>query len=117
MKQLLNTLFITTEDAYVTLDGDNVVVSEQKEEIGRFPLHILENIYVYSYAGASPALMGSCADRGIGVCFYTPSGKYLCRITGENNGNVLLRRTQYRVADDDAKSLDIAKNKIGRAHV
>jgi CRISPR-associated protein Cas1 len=112
MKKLLNTLFVTTEDAYLTLDGENVVVKQSQKEIGRFPLHILENIYSYSYYGASPALIGACADRGIGLCFYTPTGRYLARVTGENNGNVLLRREQYRQADDKLKSLAIADNMI-----
>jgi CRISPR-associated protein Cas1 len=101
MKKMLNTLFVTTEESYLTLDGDNVVARVKDEEIGRFPLHILDSIYSFSYAGASPALIGACAERGIGLCFYTPTGKYLGRVVGENNGNVLLRREQYRLADSN----------------
>ena len=61
MKHLLNTLFVTLEDAYAALDGENIVIRQGEREAGRFPLHILESIYLFSYAGASPALMGKCA--------------------------------------------------------
>ena len=69
MRKLLNTLFVTSEDAYLTIDGENVVVNREKQEIGRFPLHTLEQILCFSYAGASPALMGGCAQRGVGLTF------------------------------------------------
>ena len=109
MKRLLNTLFVTSEDAYLTLDGENIVVRRDKEEAGRFPLHNFEEIVCFSYAGASPALMGACADRSIGLSFCSPSGRFLARTAGITNGNVLLRREQYRVADDPAASCRIAK--------
>ena len=67
MRKLLNTLFVTSEDAYLTIDGENVVVNREKQEIGRLPLHTLEQILCFSYAGASPALMGGCAQRGVGM--------------------------------------------------
>ena len=63
MKKLLNTLFVTSEDAYLTLDGENVVVNREKQVTARFPLHALAGIISFSYAGASPALMGACAIR------------------------------------------------------
>ena len=117
MKKLLNTLFVTTEDAYLSLDGENIVVSRDRHEIGRFPLHTLDGIVSFSYAGASPALMGGCAERGVGLTFCTPGGRFLARAVGEENGNVLLRRMQYRVADDPAQSCRIARNMIfGKLH-
>lgn len=112
MRHLLNTLFVTTESAYLTLDGENVVVNREKEEIGRFPLHNLCGIVSFSYAGASPALMGACAQRNVGLSFCTPRGRFLARTSGVSNGNVLLRRTQYRVADDLNASCTIARNMI-----
>lgn len=112
MKKLLNTLFVTTENAYLSLDGENVVIFIEQEERTRFPLHTLEQIISFSYSGASPALMGGCAKRGIGLCFCRPNGRFLARAVGELNGNVLLRRTQYRWADDAGQSLSIAKNMI-----
>lgn len=100
MKKLLNTLFVTTEDAYLSLDGENVVISKDRQELARFPLHTLSGIIAFTYAGASPALMGGCAERGVSLSFCSPSGRFLARTVGEENGNVLLRRMQYRVADD-----------------
>lgn len=117
MKKLLNTLFVTTEDAYLSIDGENVVVSREKHEIGRFPLHTLSGIVSFSYSGASPALMGGCAKRGVSLTFCTPNGRFLARAVGEENGNVLLRRMQYRVADDEFQSCRIARNMIfGKIH-
>lgn len=112
MRHLLNTLFVTSEDAYLTLDGENVAVSRDRQEIGRFPLHNLCGIISFSYAGASPALMGACAARDISLTFCTPRGRFLARTAGISSGNVLLRRTQYRVADDPAQSCRIAKYMI-----
>ena len=112
MRKLLNTLFITSEDAYLSLDGENVVVSRERMEIGRFPLHTLQGILSFTYAGASPALMGGCARRGVSLAFCTPNGRFLARSVGEENGNVLLRRMQYRAADDPLHSCRIARNMI-----
>ena len=117
MRKLLNTLFVTSEDAYLTLDGENVVVNREKQEVARFPLHTLSGILSFSYAGASPALMGGCAKRGISLSFCTPTGRFLARSIGEENGNVLLRRMQYRAADDPSHSCRIARNMIfGKLH-
>ena len=112
MRHLLNTLFVTSEDAYLSLDGENVIVNREKQIIGRFPLHTLSAILSFSYAGATPALMGACAERNVALTFCTPRGKFLARACGESNGNVLLRRQQFRVADDPAKSCHIARNAI-----
>lgn len=112
MRQLLNTLFITSEDIYLSLDGENVVANRQGQAVARYPLHTLSAIFSFSYAGASPALMGACTKRGIGLSFCTPYGRFLARVSGESNGNVLLRRMQYRIADDPAQSCRIARNMI-----
>ncbi len=111
MKKLLNTLYITTPDRYLSLDGENVVISQDNTEVGRLPLHNLDSIITFGYTGASPALMGKCADAGIPLVFMNRNGRFLARVEGETNGNVLLRREQYRIADDD-RSLDIAKHMI-----
>ena len=113
MKKLLNTLYVTTPDAYLSLDGENVVISVKSEEKLRVPLHNLENIVTFGWQGASPALMRHASESGIGLAFFSQSGRFLCRIEGEVSGNVLLRREQYRIADDPARSLAIAKNMIG----
>ena len=94
MKQLLNTLFVTSEDVYLSLEGENVLANREQQVLARYPLHTLQTIVSFSYAGASPALMGACAKRGIGLAFCTPRGKFLARVCGESSGNVLLRREQ-----------------------
>ena len=112
MKPLLNTLFVTSEDVYLSVEGENVLANRDKQVVARYPLHTLQNIVSFSYSGASPALMGACAERGIGLAFCTPRGKFLARACGESSGNVLLRRKQYRVADDPESCCAVARNMI-----
>lgn len=109
MKILLNTLYVMTPDRYLSLDGENVVISSEGKTVGRVPLHNLERIMTFGYTGASPALMGKCVSEGIELVFMKPNGHFLARVEGEINGNVVLRRQQYRIADDRKKSLEIAK--------
>ena len=112
MRKLLNTLYVISENSYLTLDGENIVVYEEKQEIGRLPLHNLEGIVSFGYRGTSPALMGACADRNISLWYMTPQGKFLARVTGKIKGNVILREQQYRSSQDEEVSLSIAKNCI-----
>lgn len=112
MRKLLNTLFVTKENAYLALDGETIIVEESGKKIGQFPLINLEDIICFSYKGASPALMGKCAEKGIGISFFTPYGKFLCRISDNDHGNVLLRRQQYRIADSETASVGFARNNI-----
>ena len=112
MKKLLNTLYVTSENSYLALDGENLVVYDEKKELGRLPLHNLEGIVSFGYRGTSPALMGACAERNISLCYLTPQGKFLARVTGKIYGNVLLREQQYTSCKDDKISLAIAKNCI-----
>lgn len=112
MKKMLNTLYVTSEDSYLALDGENIVVLDKEREIGRVPLHNLEGIVSFGYRGTSPALMGACADRNISLCYVSPGGKFLARVTGSIKGNVVLREKQYRTSLDEFDSLEIAKNCI-----
>lgn len=112
MRKLLNTLYITSEDLFLSCSNDNVVVNRGDEATARFPLLNLEGIVTFSYAGATPALMGECARRGIQLTFMTPNGRFLARVNGMSQGNVLLRREQYRIADNEARSCIIARNMI-----
>ncbi|OZG64007.1 type I-C CRISPR-associated endonuclease Cas1c [Bifidobacterium eulemuris] len=112
MRQLLNTLFVTTEDVYLSLENDNVVVHQDDQILAKVPLRSIESILCFSYKGASPSLMGRCGELGVGLSFYSPRGRYYCSILGENNRNVLLRRAQYRYADDEVLSLTLAKSFI-----
>lgn len=112
MKHLLNTLYILSEDIYLSLDGENVVANRGGQIAARYPLHTLQNIVTFSYAGASPALMGACTARQIGFALCTPRGKFLARVCGSSAGSVLLRRAQYRIADDPAQSCRISRTMI-----
>lgn len=112
MKKLLNTLYVTSPNRYLSLDGENVVIQSEGQELGRVPLHNLERIMTFGYTGASPALMGKCAENGIELVFMSGSGRFRARVEGEVRGNVLLRRQQYRYADDKNKGLAIARNMI-----
>lgn len=112
MKKLMNTLYVTSENSYLALDGENIVVYEEKAEVGRLPLHNLEGIVSFGYRGTSPALMRACADRNISLCYLTPQGKFLVRVTGKMKGNVILRQQQYQSSQDEKISLSIAKNCI-----
>lgn len=112
MRKMLNTLFVTSEDKYLALENENVAVYAGKDKVAEFPLHTLEGIVSFSYRGASPTLMGECAKRKISLCFLKPNGHFLARVCGAENGNVLLRREQYRIADDDERSCSIAKHMI-----
>ena len=112
MKKLLNTLYVTSENSYLSLDGENVVVLDGDIELGRLPLHNLEGIVAFGYKGTSPALMGACAERNISLCYVTPQGKFLARVTGKVKGNVILRKRQYDSSISEKESLDIARNCI-----
>lgn len=112
MKRLLNTLYNSQPDRYLSLDGENIVISCEGKEIVRVPLHNLEQIVTFGYAGVSPALMGKCARDGISIAFMRRDGRFLARVEGEVKGNVLLRREQYRIADNPERSIAIARNMI-----
>ena len=96
MRKLLNTLYVTNENIYMTLDGENVVCKENNEVKLRLPFSNIEAIFCFSYLGCSPALMGKCADYGIPINFISPSGRFLARVQGASHGNVLLRIGEYK---------------------
>lgn len=117
MKKLLNTLYVTSENSYLGLDGENVVIYDKEGELGRLPLHNLEEIVSFGYRGTSPALMGACAERNVSLCFLSPQGIFLARVSGKTKGNVILREQQYMTFLDEQKSMEIAKNTIlGKIH-
>src|SRR5690606_30645695 len=112
MRKLLNVLYVTSPDGYLSRDGQNVVVRIASEEKARIPIHILESIVCFAYIGASPALMGLCAESGVAVSFLAENGKFLARLSGPTTGNVLLRRQQYRLADDVEACAVIVRNML-----
>lgn len=112
MRILGNTLYVTTPDAYLSLDGENVVIQKSGNELRRIPLHNLDGIVAFGYTGASPSLMGACAERSVALTFLTMHGRFLARVCGTEQGNVSLRKEQYRVSDSEERSAAIAKNMI-----
>lgn len=108
MKKLGNILYVTTPEAYLALDGENVVVKKDDNISMRLPLHNLENIVCFNYPGVSPALMGACAERSIGLSFLQPGGRFLARVTGRVKGNLLLRKKQYELSRNEAACMTIA---------
>lgn len=112
MRKLLNTLYVTSPNTYLSLDGENIVILKDEMEASRIPLHNLEGIITFGYTGASPALMGACSKHNISLSFMTESGKFRARVVGEVRGNVTLRKAQYRISDNLEESNKIAKNFI-----
>lgn len=110
MKTLANVLYITTPDTYLSLDGENIVIKKDEHTSTRLPLHNLENIVCFNWQGASPALMGACAERGIGLAFLSPNGRFLGRVSGKIRGNVLLRKKQYRISEEETHCVPIASS-------
>lgn len=113
MRKLLNTLYITTPESYLSKDGQNVVVSVRQQEVFRIPVINIEGIVTFSYMGASPGLMKLCTDNNVSLTFLSPNGRFVSRIQGQTRGNVLLRKTQYQLAEDDQWTLHVAQVMIG----
>lgn len=109
MKKLLNTLYITRQESYLHKDRETIVVKNGDEKLGQFPALTVGNILCFGQVSVSPFLMGYCAEKGIGLAFYTEYGRFLARVQGKQTGNVLLRRAQYRWADDERKSVVVAR--------
>ena len=109
MRKLLNTLYVTTPEAYLAKDGLNVVVSVNKEEVFRIPIMNVEGIVTFGYMGASPGLMKLCMDNNVSLVFMSPQGRFIGRIQGATHGNVLLRKKQYSLSEDDNVALHLAK--------
>lgn len=116
MKKLLNTLYVTTPEVFLGLDGENIVVKQEGELLMRIPLHNLEAVTAFNYVGVSPALLRKCSEKQITVSLF--QGDRFCgRFVGQENGNVVLRKTQYRYSDSQEESLKIAQNMIlGKVH-
>ncbi|HDQ99805.1 MAG TPA: type I-C CRISPR-associated endonuclease Cas1 [candidate division WOR-3 bacterium] len=109
MKRLLNTLFVTTQGAYLRQEGETVCVRVERETRLRVPVHTLGGIVCFGQVSCSPPLMRLCGERNVLVSFHSEHGRFLGRVHGPVSGNVLLRREQYRRADDLAASARIAR--------
>lgn len=113
MRKLLNTLYVTTPEAYLAKDGLNVVVSVNKEELFRIPVMNIEGIVTFGYMGASPGLMKLCMDNNVSLVFMSPQGRFIGRIQGATKGNVLLRKKQYTLSENEDVALHLGKLFIG----
>lgn len=109
MKRHLNTLFVTTPGAYLSREGETVLVSVEKEVRLKVPIHTLGSIVCFGQVMCSPPLMGLCGERNIIISFHSEYGRFLGRVHGPVSGNVLLRRVQYRCADDEKVSAAVAR--------
>jgi CRISP-associated protein Cas1 len=112
MRQLLNTLYVTTPESYLSLENENVVISKDEKCVAALPLISLEGIEYFGYKGVSPALIGACAEKGISLNFYKPNGAFRARVGHRDEGRQLARRELYRAADDLARSSTAARGFI-----
>jgi CRISPR-associated protein Cas1 len=112
LKQLLNTLYITTQGAYLAKDGETVAVRVEQETKLRVPIHTLGAIVCFGQVSCSPFLMGLCGERGVALAFLSENGQFLARVQGPVSGNVLLRREQYRWADNADRTAEVARSVV-----
>lgn len=112
MKKLLNTLYVSSQGAYLHREGETVVVEKDKERVLQLPIHTLGGIVCFGNVLCSPFLLGFCAERDVAVSFLTEHGRFLASVRGPVGGNVLLRRRQYRMADDPESIRVIAANVV-----
>lgn len=109
MRKHLNTLYVTTEGAYLSKDGANIVVSVDREERGRVPVHQVGAVTCMGHISVSPPLMGALAEAGVCLTFMSETGRFLARVEGPRSGNVLLRRAQHRLSDDANTRAELAR--------
>lgn len=109
MRKLLNTLYVTRQGSYLHKERETIAIKQGDEKLAQFPSLSLGGILCFGRVSVSPFLMGYCVEQGIGLAFYTEYGRFLARVQGRGNGNVLLRRTQYRWADDPDKATSVAR--------
>jgi CRISPR-associated protein Cas1 len=109
LRKHLNTLFVTTQRTYLRAEGETLVAQNDGVVKMRVPLHMLEGVVCFGNVMVTPFLMGRCAERKIGIAFMTERGRFLARVQPAVSGNVLLRRSQYRWADDKKCTGQIAR--------
>ena len=110
MKRLLNSLFVMTQGSWLNLKGENVVVHIDGADKKAFPIQIFESIICFGQVNVTAPLMGFCADHNVPISFFTENGRFLARVQGPVHGNVLLRREQYRIADDSERASLIVRD-------
>ncbi len=117
MRRQLNTLYVTTDGAWLRKDGANIVMEVEKAVRVRLPVHMLESLVCIGRVAVSPQLLGFCSEQGISICYLTANGKFLARVEGPVSGNVLLRREQYRRSDEPARCASVVRHLLaGKIH-
>jgi CRISPR-associated protein Cas1 len=112
MRKLLNTLYVSSQGSYLSKEGETVVVEREKQKVLQIPIHTISGIICFGNVLCSPFLLGFCAERDVAVSFLSEHGRFLASVRGPVSGNVLLRRQQYRMADDDEATHGIAANVV-----
>lgn len=110
MKKHLNTLYVTTQGAYLSKEGETVAVKVDGQIRLQIPIHTISGIVCFGNVMCSPQLMGFCAENNVSISFLTEYGRFLAKVQGPVSGNVLLRREQYRRADDLKFSAEVTKS-------
>ncbi|MBQ0134226.1 MAG: type I-C CRISPR-associated endonuclease Cas1 [Clostridiales bacterium] len=110
MKKLLNTLYVLTPESYLYVRNQTVGIKLGGEEKYSVPAGNLDSIVCFGVNTVSTPFMGFCAENGIALSFLSPQGRFLGRVQGGVNGNVLLRQAQYHLLDDDSRRLETVKN-------
>lgn len=109
MKKHLNTLYITSDDAYLSKERETFIVEVDHKKVFQAPIHSIENIVCFGFKPLTPALMAFCAENNVGISYLSETGRFLARVSGAQQGNVLLRKAQYAIADSEVESLKIAR--------
>lgn len=110
MKHMPNTLYVTQPESYLFKEGDTIIVKKGDQKLVQLPIHTIGQIVCFGFTiMLSPPLMAFCAENGVSVSWLSEGGKFLGRVEGPVKGNVLLRRAQFRMADDAQKALETAK--------
>jgi len=109
VKKHLNTLYITSDDAYVHKERETFVVEINNQKVFQAPVHSIENIVCFGFKALSPPLMAFCAENNVGISYLSENGRFLARVQGAQQGNVLLRKSQYAIADNEVESLAIGR--------
>jgi len=112
MRKLLNTLYVSSQGSYLLKEGETVVVEREKQKVLQIPIHTIGGIVCFGNVLCSPFLLGFCAERDVAVSFLSEHGRFLASVRGPVSGNVLLRRQQYRMADNEETTRGIAANVI-----
>ncbi|KDE46596.1 CRISPR-associated protein Cas1 [Geobacillus sp. CAMR12739] len=108
IKVLLNTLYVQTQQSYIRLDHETIVVEVEGAKTLQVPIHHIGAIVMFGHVSISPYLLGKCVNQGVSVIWYDAYGRFLARATGRTNGNVLLRRAQHQLLEDEKRMLHIA---------